>query len=154
MAFFSISQCQYNLLVLGRPHCHFNSLKAIKKIKFSHVKATQITFNAVCLTIRTPFQSIPHTHTHTHTHTHAHAHAHGRVRNPEHCEDRSYITHPGLYMHLFLESARLFGEPWTWHFDKRVILQALRGLCTVKDWIFTWMLALSGCPSSSSSTLR
>lgn len=31
----------------------------------------------------------------------------------------------------------LFGELRTWHFDKRVILQALRGLCTVKDWIFT-----------------
>ncbi len=43
------------------------------------------------------------THSHN-THTHTHARTHGRVRNPEHCEDRSYITQPGLYMHLFLES--------------------------------------------------
>lgn len=141
---FFISQCQYNLLDLGRQHCHFNTQGYQENKVFTCESHINNTFNAVCLTIRTPFQN---THTLTHRQTH-------RSETQNIVKTGHTLLSQVCTCIYSLRAQWLFGEPWTWHFDKRVILQALRGLCTVKDWIFTWMLALSGCPSSSSSSLR
>lgn len=84
----------------------------------------------------------------THTHTHAGSETQNIVKT-----GHTLLSQVCTCVYS-LRACWLFGELRTWHFDKRVILQALRGLCTVKDWIFTWMLALSGCQSSSSSTPR